>query len=145
VKTDAFTDVPVGSVDRQLAEKIVDHAGLTTSRLGLRFDRVVVRILADVRRFADGATPAGVTVLLTLTAPIRRPAKTANALEQEIGALLTAGAAGEDRTARLWGNDVRLRLVRNGSKHKLIGFVHNPESDAARLLDLGEQWLHAGP
>ena len=143
MKTDAFTDVPVGSVDRQLAEKIVDQAGLTTSRLGLRFDRVVVRILADVRRFAEGAMPAGTTILLTLTAPIRRAAKTADALEQEIAALLAAGVAGEDRTARLWGNEVRLRLVRNASGHKLIGFVHNPESDAARLLDLGERWLHA--
>jgi hypothetical protein len=132
-------------LDRQLAEEIIEASGLTTTRLGLRFDRVVVRILTDLRRFADGATPAGLTVLLTLTAPIRTPAKTAGALEQEIGALLVDGAVGADRSATLYGNGVRLRLIRSASRRKLIGFVHNPDSDATHLLDLAEHWLSAVP
>jgi hypothetical protein len=131
--------------DRQLAEEIIKAGGFTVSKLGLRFDRVVVRMLADLRRFADGAAPAGMTVLLTLTAPIRNPARTADVLEEEIGALLRDGTVGEDRRVSAHRNDVQMRLVRNCSRHrhKLIGFVHNPDSDSTRLLDLAEQWLEA--
>jgi hypothetical protein len=134
---------PIIPPDRQLAEEIIKSCGFSISKLGLRFDRVVVRILADLRHFADGSTPSGMTILLTLTAPIRNPARTAGILEKEIQALFAEGTVGEDRRAIVHGNLIRMRLVRHGPRHrqKFIGFVHNPDSDATRLLDLAEQWL----
>jgi hypothetical protein len=134
---------PIIPPDRQLAEEIIKAGGFTSSKLGLRFDRVVVRILADLRHFADGATPAGMCVLLTITAPIRNPARTAGILEKEIRALLVEGTVGEDRRAIVHGNEIWMRLIRHGPRHrqKFIGFVHNPDSEATRLLDLAEQWL----
>jgi hypothetical protein len=89
--------------ERQIAARIAKAGGQTISGLGLRFDRVVIRVLSDLRRFADGRTPAGATVVLTLTAPIRTPAKTATALEQKIAKLLRVGLGAADRRVkRLW-------------------------------------------
>jgi hypothetical protein len=82
---------------------------------------------------------------LTLSAPIRRPAKTADRLEDEISALLAAGAPFGERCARILGNDVRLRLAKESSGRglKLIGFVHNHPAGAQQLLDAAERWLGA--
>jgi hypothetical protein len=133
-------------VDRRIAEAVAAAAGTTVSRLGLRFDRVVIEVLGELRRFAEGATPNGQTVLVTLTAPIRAPSKTTRALEQEIGTVLVARAVDRDRRTRLHGNAVRLRLVEHtvAEDHRLIGFVHNPDVSAAHLLRLAERWLQAG-
>jgi hypothetical protein len=128
---------------RAIAEQIAKAGGETITGLGLRFDRVVVRVLRDLWRFAEGSTLPRATVIVTLTAPIRAPAKTVIALELEIDALLRAGVGGRDRVADVWGNAVRLRLVEHAltRSHKLIGFVHNRDVDAKHLLDLAEQWL----
>jgi hypothetical protein len=133
-------------LDRAIAEQIVNAGGETVSRLGLRFDRVVMRVLDDLRRFAEGKTPAGASVILTLTAPIRMPAKTISALELEIEALLRAGLGDRDRIAEVCSNAVRLRLVEHAPTrdHRLVGFVHNRDSDARHLVDLAEQWLRCG-
>jgi hypothetical protein len=134
------------SLDRRIAEAIACGAGVTLSRLGLRFDRVVVRVLGDLRRFAEDSTPKGHAVIATLTAPILVPAKTVRALRQQIGTLLQVSAEGRDLRATLHGNTVRLRLVELAatSDQQLIGFVHNPGVDSTHLMDLAEQWLRAG-
>lgn len=130
---------------RTLAEQIARAAGKSVAGLGLRFDRVVARVLSDLHPIAAGIAPANTTILLTLTAPIRTPARTTRALGQELAALLRAPAARADRRALVCGNAVRLRLVRHGSARTpaLIGFVHNPDSAASELLDLAEAWLRA--
>lgn len=134
-----------GGPDRQIAEEIAKSCGATVSRLGLRFDRVATGLLERLKLFAETATPADATIVLTLTAPIRTPAKTTRALEQEIEALLQAGPGRADRIAEIGGNAVRLRLVghASGRTHRFIGCVHNPDIDAVHLLDLVEQWLRA--
>ena len=135
----------VSTPERQVAEQIARSGGVTVAKLGLRFDRVVIRLLRGLARFAEGATPAGTTVLVTVTAPIRSPSKTAAALEREIAALVSGGGGGVDRRATLCGNEVQLRLIEHSSRaaHKLIGLVHNPDVPAARLLDLAAAWLSA--
>jgi hypothetical protein len=76
-------------------------------------------------------------VLVTLTAPILRPAKTVEALQEKIDGLMAGAASRRDVTAEVHGNHVRLRLrspaPRLGSK--LVLFVHNREVDAQVLLD----------
>ena len=75
-------------MDRGIAEEIARAGGTSVSKLGLRFDRVVVRILDDLSRFTERAAPANRCVLVTISAPIRLPARTERVLEQEIDALL---------------------------------------------------------
>jgi hypothetical protein len=133
----------VANLEKDLAEGILKAGGLSAARLGLRFDRVVGRVLGDLRAFADGAAPEGVTVIVTLTAPIRRPAKTVEVLRQAIGAMLSGDARSVDHRDTVQGNAVRARLVRHpvNQAPKLIGFVHNPGPAADPLLDVAEQWV----
>src|SRR3954447_24111475 len=69
------------NIDRQVAEEIVAANGLSVTKLGLRFDKVVVRLLGSVRACVEGANPKGKTVLMTITAPIELPGRTQHELE----------------------------------------------------------------
>lgn len=129
----------------------VDLAILRASRNGLaddakirlRFDKVVIRLMDRLQAALGEAVPDGTTVLLTVTAPIRLPAKTADVLEEEIRALLGRRSPGRDEEDTIHGNRVRIRLVRGdfGRAPKLIGFVHNPDSDPRRILDATSELL----
>jgi len=131
--------------EKDFADEILRASGLSASKLGLRFDRVVVRVLGGLRAFAESAAPPGVTILLAISAPIRSPAKTADDAKREIGALLSAGTPGADRIATLQGASLRLRVIDHSSTRvgRLIGFVHNPDSASKPLLDIAEHWLRA--
>src|SRR5215813_14559689 len=61
-------------------------------KLRLRFDKVAVRVVEHLRSTLREAVPEGVTVLVTITAPIRLASKTAAALEDKIRALLARRA-----------------------------------------------------
>jgi len=135
----------LANIERKLASDILSVSGLSPSKLGLRFDRVVVGVLADLRSFVETATPGGRSVLVTISAPIRLPARTVNDLKPKIVALLAAGVPQADSSATLHGNSVRMRLLQHSvnAPMRLIGFVHNPASAPEQLLDLAEQWLRA--
>lgn len=108
------------------------------ARPRLRFDGVATRVMERLRASAGQTAPDGVTVLLTLTAPIRLPSKTAAALEEKIRGLAGRGAAGGDERDTIHGNRVQMRVMRDGSGQaaQLVGFVHNPDSDPALLLNV---------
>lgn len=131
--------------EKEIAEAILGAAGLGPPGLGLRFDRVVVRVLGRLRAFADSAAPEGLTVLVTSSAPIRVPGRTAEALRERIEGLLALSSASEAWSDTVYDNRVSLRLVRHGliQRPKLIGFVHNPDVPPERLLGPAEQWLRA--
>jgi hypothetical protein len=133
------------NVERELAQAILATDSLSTSKLGLRFDRVVVAVLSKLRSFADTAAPKDVAVLVAITAPILLPAKTVEDLQRDIGELLSGRGPACDRTATLRGNDTRLRLVARVPERspRLIGFVHNRGSAPETLFALAERWLHA--
>ena len=132
--------------NRRIAEAVAAMGGTTVSKLGLRFDRVAVRVLDRFQHSMDAQPRTDVSVLLTLTAPICAPGKTTGAVLQEIRALLRAGGPGERRSIGVHGNRAELRLVGHEPKlgQALLGFVHNPNVDAATILDLAEQWLQSG-
>lgn len=111
----------------------------------LRFDKVVLRLMADVRTALSGHVPAGTTVLVTCTAPIRVPARTAAAIVAAALPLLTRASIRRPRPRRLaiHGNDVCLRVVSHplAGAPPVLGFVHNPTPHAEHLLDAAARWL----
>src|SRR6202046_201156 len=95
----------------------------------LRFDKVATRLIERLQATLGETVPDGVTVLLTITAPIRLPSKTAASLEDKMKTLLGRGSPGRDRKDTIHGNRVRIRLLRGESERapKMIGFVHNSD------------------
>ena len=109
----------------------------------LRFDKVATRLIERLRATLGETVPDGMTVLLTITAPIRLPSKTAAALEDKIQTLLGRGSPGRDEKDTIHGNRVQIRLLRDESERapKMIGFVHNFESDPLPLLNMTRELL----
>jgi len=130
------------NIEKQLGEKIAKAGGLTVAKLGLRFDRVVVRLLGNLRTSLEHANLKQEAVLLTITAPIWLPAKTEIALKEQIGNLLDSGV--RNRKITIFQNEARLSIVKTSVKQtaKFIGLVHNPGTDPKLLLDLAAQWLN---
>ena len=108
-----------------------------SSRDGLRFDKVVLRVTKRLRESLDHAVPEDTTVLVTVTAPIRQPGKTAEAIVRKVQARLARRTSGRDVTATIHANRVRIRIVTNrrGRASTVLVFVHNPEIDSRRVLD----------
>jgi hypothetical protein len=109
----------------------------------LRFDRVVLRLLERLRTALQDAVPRGVTVVVTVTAPIRQWSKTATKVEEGVRALLGKRSRHAGLTDTINGNEVQVRLMRGGktSTSRLAGFVHNRDSDPAPLFDLAQTLL----
>jgi hypothetical protein len=110
---------------------------------GLRFDKVATRLIARLQATLGETVPDGMTVLLTITAPIRLPSKTAAALEVKIQILLGRESAGRNAKDTIHGNRVQIRLWRDesGRAPKMIGFVHNSDSDPLLLLNMTRELL----
>jgi len=109
----------------------------------LRFDKVATRLIDRLQATSRKTVPDGTTVLLTITAPIRLASKTTVSLEDRIKAVLGRGSPGRDEKATVHGNRVRIRLFEGGADRapKLIGFVHNSDSDPLLLLNMTCEWL----
>jgi hypothetical protein len=104
----------------------------------LRFDNVATRLIERLQDTLGETVPDGMTVLLTITAPIRLPSKTAVLLEDKMQTLLGRGTAGRDEKDTIHGNRVQIRIMRGESVRapKMIGFVHNPDSNPLLLLNM---------
>src|SRR6266478_1685654 len=74
----------------------------------LRFDKVATRLIERLQATFGETVPDGMTVVLTITAPIRLPAKTAVALEGRIHTLLARRSPGRDEIATMNGNRVQI-------------------------------------
>ena len=109
----------------------------------LRFDKVAVRLMDRLNAALCETVPDGMTVLLTITAPIRLAAKTAALLEDKIRTLLELGLPRLNEKDTINGNFVQIRFVRGKSERapKLIGFVHNSDSDPLLLLNMASEFL----
>lgn len=109
----------------------------------LRFDKVATRVIRRLQASLDETVPDGMTVLLTITAPIRLPSKTAAALEDKIRTLLGRESPGRNEKGTIHGNRVHIRLVKVKCERapQLIGFVHNSDSDPLQLLSMTRDLL----
>jgi len=116
---------------------------VNAAKLRLRFDKVATRLIERLQATLGDIVPDGMIVLLTITAPIRLPSKTAAALEDKIQTLLGRGSPGRDEKDTIHGNRVQIRLLRDESERapKMIGFVHNSDSDPLLLLNMTRELL----
>ena len=129
-------------VDVALVEaQVPSRSKVTPPRL--RFDRVVLRVFERLRTALRGELPSGVTVVVTITAPIRVPGKTITATEERIRALLGKRATRGRLTETIHGNEVRIHVIRGRKTptSALVGFVHNRDADTAVLFDLTQALL----
>ena len=134
-----------GSIDltaKDIAQLVATAAGVKLSSLGLRFDRVATGVLGRLAVVGEGAAPGRATIILTLTAPIRQPAKTVEAATKAILAM-SAEDDPADFAGSMCGNGVRLRVIARPQTDRpnFVGFVHNADIDPARLLGMAENWL----
>jgi transcriptional regulator len=118
----------------------------------LRFDKVATSLIERLQATIGEIVPDGITVWLTITAPIRLPSKTAASLEDKIQTLLRRESPGRDVKASIHRNRVQIRLLRGESERapKIIGFVHDSDSDPLLLLNMTRELLEqtsaeAGP
>ena len=109
------------------------------AKLKLRFDRVVQWLSRNLKERLAMVVPEGQSVIITVTAPIARPVKTAEKLER----LVRDGMAHRERRKTINGNKTRIRLTPHVAKHapRVIVFVHNPESNSVAILDIAESRL----
>ena len=116
------------TIEREIVERI------KAARLELRFDKVVVRLVGELKAALGDVVPQQQSVVFTVAAPVRLPAKTAAALEK----LLRDCPPDSERREVLHGNAACVRRLTGVRPHmpKALGFVHNPNSDAGLILDL---------
>jgi hypothetical protein len=123
-------------------QRVADRTGLARPRL--RFDKVVRGLMTRLQDALREVVPAGTTVIFTVTAPIRLPSKTAEALEDNIRAMLARRSAPVRYVDTIHGNQVRVRLVKSDLRQcaQVTGLVHNPGPDQDMLLEMAESLLH---
>lgn len=112
------------------------HRAGPCPRPRVRFDRVALRLMNGLHAALQEAVPEGKTVLVTVTAPIRLPAKTAAALESKIREHLAHRSALWALQDTLCGNQVRIWVTKGLAKTTpaLLGFAHHPDTDPEALL-----------
>ena len=83
-------------------QRIADRGALTIPRP--RFDRVALRFVRRLQEALSASVPDGRTLILTITAPIRVPSKTAAALEDNIRDFLARRSAPREAKYMIHGN-----------------------------------------
>jgi hypothetical protein len=108
----------------------------------LRFDKAVLRLIGRLQSGLHQAVPDGKTLIVTVTAPILLPGKTAAMLEDKIRSSLAHRSPRLELEDTVHGNQVRVRLAKSfRGTSKVIGFVHNPDSDPGVLLGVTDLLL----
>ena len=122
-------------------QRIAHRADLAKPRL--RFDRVVRELIARLQAALRTSVPDGTTVIFTMTAPIRLPSKTAEALEDKIRVCLARRSSRVHCEEAIHGNQIQIRLVKSSSRRisKVVGLVHNPDSDPDMLIHITQSLL----
>lgn len=136
---------PAHAANEEFARRVAARCG--TPKPQLRFDKVALRLVADVQTALRDAVPDGMAVAFTVTAPIRLRAKTTAALAELVRTQLARQPARLDLRETIHGNGVRASLVRASADvaPKVIGFVHNPGTDPDVLIATTAALLHGTP
>ena len=120
-----------------IEEKITSR--MNAAGIRIRSDKVALRLLACVKAGVAPTLAADQSIACTVTAPIKLPAKTCAALRE----WLLGHLDGRDLRTTINGNEVRARITNNttSDKPRVVGFVHNPESNADLVLEIAETSL----
>ena len=145
---DAFADAYLTAAGKRIAVSmaVLRHRSVAQpnpAKFGLRFDRVATKVIEGVKANLGETVPKGMTVVLTITAPILLPSKTITALQDKIKLFLRQKSRVRDDKHTVYGNRIRIRLLRDksGRAPKMIGFVHNPDSDSLLLINMTREFL----
>jgi hypothetical protein len=124
---------------RRVAVDVVSFRGAREPRL--RFDKVAIGLVRRLQASLSKSVPAGRTVIVTITAPIRQDSRTGSVLTDRVRGLLAARRT--QLRATIHGNRIQVRVLKGGSRAtaKLIGFVHNPRPGPAVLFDVTRSLL----
>jgi hypothetical protein len=127
------------SAGRRIAVGVITFKSVEEPRL--RFDRVAIGLVRRLQTSLSRSVPDDKTVIVTITAPIRKDSKTGAVLVERISDVLAAGRV--QLKATIHGNRIRVRVLKGGASRtaKLIGFVHNPKPDASLLFDITRSLL----
>lgn len=99
--------------------------------LRLRFDKVAVAFVDKVRLALLPYLPKGGILVFTVTAPIRKDSKTADALIAQIRKRLRGSLLKHEYRTTINDNHIRVRFHSAKGKRRVLGFVHNPgDTDA---------------
>ena len=125
---------------KALAAGRVPPSAVTKALPRLRFDRVAQRVVRDLQASLSGAAPRNAALIVTVTAPIRLPAKTVAELVPQLAVPL---ARNFDKV--VCGNRVRARIVRRcvPGAPKVVVFIHNPDPSPGGLFKVAENLLSA--
>lgn len=120
-------------IEREIADKV------RAAKLRLRFDKVALRLIRDLKNAVAEIVPENQTLVFTVTAPINRPSKTAAAIED----LVRDSLPDSEVHRTIYDNRVLLGPISGVAPGmpKVVGFVHNPESDARSVLALARARL----
>jgi hypothetical protein len=99
--------------------------------------------MADIRQSIEQHVPKNLIVIMTITAPIKHPAKTAEDVANKIRDYLESRMRQQDSILTVFENNIQIRIAKSNSNstEKFVGLVHNPDIDATMLLDLAGQWV----
>jgi len=123
--------------DSQPISEIADR--IKAAKIRLRFDKVVRKLFDSLNAALAKNIPDGQSVVLTVTAPIKRPSETAVAL----AGLLRDGVPPMELRKAIYGNQVRVRPILGIGPRmpKVVILVHNPDSDPSLILAIAESRL----
>ncbi|HUO93541.1 MAG TPA: hypothetical protein VMU22_11490 [Rhizomicrobium sp.] len=125
---------------KRIALAVVAVKPQVPAKQHLRFDKVALELMERLQAGLADSVPAGKTIVLTCTAPIRQSGKTAAELAEKVKGALARNSRTLDIKDTIQGNRVRARQVKGGNP-KVIGFVHNPDPKSDVLLDLTQALL----
>ena len=118
----------------------LDLACAGQGRPRLRFDRVALRLMRDLKAGLSPAVPDGCMAIITCTAPIRLSGRTEVVVEDLVRRRLAGAHHQGDLTETIHGNQVQVRIAKGLSQRlpKVVAFIHNPQPDSGAILDMIE-------
>ncbi len=120
---------------------VTARSGIAEPRL--RYDRVALRFVRDLREMLRPSLASGETAIVAIRAPILQASKTAAALYEKIRSHRESKSKKAELITRAHGNQITVRLLKHGSGRgsEVIAFVHSAGSSAATILNAAQSLL----
>lgn len=116
--------------------------GTHVAKPRLRYDRVALRFIRDLRARLRPLLANGETLILTARAPILQAGKTVNALEERLRSRRAGKSRAAALKARIFGNQIGIRLVSNaGRGSQVLAFVHSEGSKPGEIANAAQSVL----